>query len=53
MIQTRAEFPPDWGVASRWMDPQAKGSETRNSTPMAIQLEVAMIAPELSATVAS
>ena len=38
------------GVASRWMDPQANGSETRNSTVMAIQLEAAMIAPELSAT---
>ena len=53
MIQTSFEFPPDSGVASRLMDPQANGSETRNSTAMAIQLEVAMMAPELSATVAS
>ena len=53
MIHTSFESPPDWGVASRWMDPQANGSETRNSTAVAIQLEVAMMAPELSATDAS
>jgi hypothetical protein len=35
------------------MDPQANGSETRKSTAVAIQLEAAMIAPELSATDAS
>jgi hypothetical protein len=35
------------------MDPRANGSDTRNSTPVAIQLAVAMMAPELSATVAS
>ena len=33
------------------MDPQANGSETRNSTAVAIQLAVVMMAPELSATV--
>ena len=32
MIQTSFEWPPDSGVASRSMDPQANGSETRNST---------------------
>ena len=53
MIHTSFEFPPDWGVASRWMDPQANGSATTNSTPFAIQLEVAMMAPELNATDAS
>ena len=53
MIQTSLEFPPDSGVASMWMDPQAKGNDTRNSTPVAIQLEVVMMAPELSATDAS
>jgi hypothetical protein len=35
------------------MDPQANGSEHANSTTMAIQLAVVMIAAELSATVAS
>ena len=40
-------------MASKWMFPQANGSETRNNTAMAIQLDVAMMAPELSATVAS
>ena len=53
MIQTSFESPPDSGVTSRWMFPQANGSETRNNTAMAIQLDVAMMAPELSATVAS
>src|SRR5271170_8105368 len=53
MIQTSFESPPDSGVISMWMFPQANGSETRNNTPMAIQLDVAMMAPELSATVAS
>ena len=53
MIQTSLESPPDSGVTSRWMVPQANGSETRNSTAMAIQLDVAMMAPELSATEAS
>ena len=28
MIQTSFESPPDWGVASRWMVPQANGSDT-------------------------
>ena len=32
------------------MAPQANGSETRSSTAFAIQLEVAMMAPELNAT---
>ena len=41
------------GVASKWRFPQANGSETRASTAMASQLAVAMMAPELSATVAS
>ena len=53
MIHTSFESPPDSGVASRLRDPQENGSDTRNSTPMAIQLEVAMMAPELSATEAS
>src|ERR1700683_1405256 len=53
MIHTSFESPPDSGVASRWMDPQANGSETRKSTPVAIQLETAMMAPELNATDAS
>src|SRR5580700_5185932 len=53
MIQTSFESPPDSGVISKSMFPQANGSETRNNTPMAIQLDVAMMAPELSATVAS
>ena len=53
MIHTSFEFPPDSGVTSKWIDPQANGSETRNSTAVAIQLAVAMMAPELSATVAS
>jgi len=35
------------------MDPRANGSEHRNSAAVAIQLEVVMMAPELSATVAS
>ena len=50
MIQTSFESPPDWGVASRSSDPQANGSETTNSTAVAIQLAVVMMAPELSAT---
>ena len=50
MIQTSLEFPPDSGVTSKWMVPQANGSETRSSTAIAIQLDVAMMAPELSAT---
>ena len=53
MIQTSFESPPDSGAAFRWRDPQAKGSDTRNRIPMASQLEVAMMAPELSATDAS
>ena len=53
MIHTSLELPPDSGVTSRWMEPQANGSEQRNSTPMAIQLTVLMMAPELSATEAS
>ena len=39
MIHTSFESPPDSGVTSRWMDPQANGSETRNSTAVAIQLD--------------
>jgi hypothetical protein len=35
------------------MEPQAKGSDHANSTTMAIQLAVVMMAAELSATVAS
>jgi hypothetical protein len=53
MIQTSAELPPDSGVISKWMVPQANGSETRNSTVMAVQLTLVISAPELSATVAS
>jgi hypothetical protein len=34
------------------VEPQANGSDRRNKTVMAIQLEVVMVAPELSATVA-
>jgi hypothetical protein len=40
-------------VRSRSSDPQANGSEHKNSTPVEIQLAVVMMAPELSATVAS
>ena len=53
MIHTSAESSPDWGVTSRSRDPQANGSATRNSTLLAIQLDEVMMAPELSATVAS
>jgi len=53
MIQTSFESPPDSGVTSKLMFPQPNGSETRNNTAMAIQLDVAMMAPELNATVAS
>src|SRR5580693_9022873 len=53
MIQTSFESPPDSGVTSKLMFPQPNGSETRNNTAMAIQLDVAMMAPELSATVES
>jgi hypothetical protein len=35
------------------MDPRANGSEHTNRTVVAIQLTVVMMAPELSATVAS
>ena len=40
-------------MSSKWIEPQANGSDTRNSTVIAIQLALVMIASELSATVAS
>ena len=53
MIHTSFESPLRWEPTSRWMDPQANGSEITNSTPVEIQETVAMMAPELSATDAS
>src|SRR6185437_3162275 len=34
MIHTSSGSPPDWGGASGWLEPQAKGRDTRNRTPV-------------------
>ncbi len=53
MIHTSFESPLRCEPTSKWMDPQANGSEITNSTRTVIQETVVMMAPELSATVAS
>jgi len=53
MSHTSFESPLRCEPTSRWMDPQANGSEITSSTPVEIQETTDMMAPELSATDAS
>ena len=50
MSHTSFESPLRVEPTSKWMDPQANGSEITSSTPVEIQETTDMMAPELSAT---
>ena len=50
-IQITVWFPPE--LAGTWKSPAAKPMETRNSRPLAAQLAVDAMAPELTAATAS